>query len=291
MYNRINNDLGTLVDRQAKANSDISSGVIYRLPSDAPVELTHALGVRSSLSSTDQMLRNIKYANGWVRATESAMTGIQDRLQRAKGLAIQGANDSQSPESRQAIAFEIKTIIDEVVALGNSQFGGRYLFGGTRTTGYERGEAPFVMERDGSVKYLGNREALSVDTSPGQTIKMNLDGHEAIMQSGVFDSLTQLYNGLMSNNRADIETAIGDIDFSLEYVNRQITVTGAQANTFLNMEAMNEDLKQTGTERLSDIQDVDIIEAINELKASETSYKAALASSSKVMSLSLADYI
>ena len=95
----------------------------------------------------------------------------------------------------------------------------------------------------------------------------------------------------MSNSRADIDTSIGDIDQSLEWINRQITVTGSQANTFDQMETMNENLKFTDTERLSDIQDTDIIEAINELKASETSYQAALASSSKVMNLSLADYL
>jgi flagellar hook-associated protein 3 FlgL len=291
MYGRINNDLGELVNRQARANSDITSGMIYRLPSDAPVELTHALGVRSSINGSSQMLKNIKYAQGWVKATESAVTGIQDRLLRAKTLAVQGANDSQSPESRQAIAVEIKAIREEIVALGNTQLGGRYLFGGTRTTGYERGEAPFVLEDDGRVRYLGNREGLAVETAPGRSTRMNLDGHSAIMQSGLFDALDTLYNGLVSNSRPDIDTSIGDIDSSLEWINSQITVTGSQANTFNQMEAMNDNLKFTGTERLSDIQDTDIIEAINELKASETSYQAALASSAKVMNLSLADYL
>ena len=193
MYGRINNDLAALVNRQAEANSDISSGIIYRLPSDAPVELTHALGVRSSIGSSTQILKNIQYAQGWVKATEGAVTGIEDRLLRAKTLAVQGANDSQSPESRQAIALEIKTIMEETVALGNTQFGGRYIMGGTKTTGYERGEAPFVVKNDGSVTYLGNREELSVETAPGHNTKMNLDGHTAIMQSGIFDSLNTLY--------------------------------------------------------------------------------------------------
>ena len=291
MYGRINNDLAALVNRQAEANSDISSGIIYRLPSDAPVELTHALGVRSSMGASTQMLKNIHYGQGWVKATEGAMTGIQDRLLRAKTLAVQGANDSQSPESRNAIALEIKAIMEETVALANTRFGGRYIFGGSKTTGYERGEAPFVIENNGSVRYLGNREGLSVETAPGHSTKMNLDGHTAIMQSGMFESLNTLYKGLMSNSRADIDTSISDMDQSLEWINRQITVTGSQANTFDQMETMNDNLKFTDTERLSDIQDTDIIEAINDLKASETSYQAALAASAKVMNLNLADYL
>lgn len=291
MYNRINYDLGNLVERQAEANSQISSGVIYRLPSDAPVELTHALSLRSDLGTTSQMLKNIQYANGWVQATESAITGMHDRLLRAKTLAVQGANDSQTPESREAIAEEIKTIIEEVVALANTKLGGRYILAGTKTTGYENGEGPFVLSDDNTVEYLGNREAISVDVAPGQTKDINIDGHTAVMQSGIFDSLNTLYNGLMSDSRADIDTSIGDIDKSLDWINRQLSVTGAQANTFLNMEEMNEVLKLTEEEMLSDVQDTDIVAAINELQATQTSYEAALAASAKLMDLNLADYI
>ena len=44
-------------------------------------------------------------------------------------------------------------------------------------------------------------------------------------------------------------------------------------------------------ERLSMIEDADLAAAITELKAKELAYQAALSSSSRIMQLSLADYI
>ncbi len=291
MYNQINTDLSRLVEKQAETNASISSGKIYRRPSDEPVALTHALNVRDSISETDQFQRNIKYGQGWVRATESAMTQIQDRIMKAKSLAVEAANDSQNAQSRDAIASEIEAIQKEIVALGNTKMGNRYVFGGTRTRDYGDGEAPFVLNGDGSVTYNGNREDLEISVASGIRQKINLDGHTAMVQSGVFEALDLLRDSLRSNSQQDIETALGDIDQSLDYVNQQVSQLGALANSMDTKDQMAQSLNLTNKERLSDIEDTDIIEAVNNLKAQETSYQAALASASKVMNLSLVDYI
>ena len=52
-----------------------------------------------------------------------------------------------------------------------------------------------------------------------------------------------------------------------------------------------QDLNFSNTERLSKIEDADIAEAVMNVKAAELTYQAALASSSKVMTLSLVDYL
>ena len=52
-----------------------------------------------------------------------------------------------------------------------------------------------------------------------------------------------------------------------------------------------EDMNLSNTERLSKIEDADITEAIMNLKSVEFAYQATLASSSKVMTMSLVDYL
>ncbi len=291
IYDQINTDLARLVEKQAITNASISSGKIYRRPSDEPVVLTHALSIRNAISGTEQFARNIKYGQGWVRATESALTQVQDRLLRAKSLAVQGANDTLTADDRRAIAAEIKTLLEEVVALGNTKMGDRYIFGGTRTRGYEPGEAPFVLNKDGSVSYNGNREDLSLTVAAGFQQKINLDGQTALVQTGVFEALDLLYDSLQSSSQPDIEVALGDIDNALELVGQQIAKLGAMDNSLINKEDMAQSLTLTNRERLSDIEDTDIIQAITDLRTQETSYQAALASASRVMNLSLVDYI
>ena len=291
MYDQIRTDINRITDEMAKTEFSISSGKIYSTPSDAPVALTHALSVREEISDTQQYQRNITYAKGWIAATSSALSQIQDRLLRAKTLAVEGANDSQNADSRKAMAEEVKTIFNEVIALGNTRMGDRYVFGGTKTRGYKPGEAPFVVEPDGTVKYLGNRQNLAINVAEGQSMNINVNGHDALIQSGVFSALKDLEDALNANSQTDIERAMSEINTSLSYMNQQISALGAKDNALTVHSDMEDQLLTNSKERLSDIQDTDIVKAITDLKTEELSYQAALSAASKVMKLSLVNYL
>ncbi len=291
LYDQINTDLSRLVENQAKTNSSISSGKIYRRPSDAPVELTHALGYRSQIADTKQYERNIVFGQGWVQATETTMRQIQDRLARAKELAVEGANDTLNASNRKAIAAEVNVILDEVVSLSNTSIGGRYILAGTRTDGYDNGEEPFMMDKYGRVTYHGNEEDLAVDIGKGQTQKINLDGRSALVQSGLFDALDMLQDALNANSQHSIETSIAKLDISITHVSEQTALLGAMGNTLDNKEDIATSLSLTLEERLSDVEDTDIIRAISDLKTLDAGYQAALSAASKVMKMSLADFV
>ncbi len=291
LYDRINTDLSRLVENQAKTNASISSGKIYRRPSDAPVNLTHALGYRSELSDTKQFSRNIVFGQGWVQATETAMRQVQDRLTRAHELAVEGANDTLNATDRRAIADEVKVILEEVVSIANTSIGGRYILAGSRTKGYDNGETPFMLDKEGQVTYNGNEEDFSIDIGTGQTQKINLDGKTALVQSGAFEALDMLQDALNANSQHSIETAIEDLNVSMEYVTRQTAKLGAMGNTLEKKEELSTSLSLTIEERLSDVEDTDIIRAISDLKTLDAGYQAALAAASKVMKMSLADFV
>ncbi len=291
MYNQIKTDMGRITDRLTDTQTKISSGLIYKRPSDAPVELNHALSLRSGISKKKQLHANIVYGQGWSRATESAIDKVQDRVLRAKTLAIQGANDSQNADTRRYLAEEVKGIIDEVLALSNTKFGGRYIFGGTKTRGYVRGEAPFVMKQDGTVEYKGNEQDIKLAVAEGLNSKINMDGKEVFMEGGVFDALKDLYDGLMSNSQPDIELAVSKFDNVIEHINNKLAKAGAISNSLASSLEIVDDLTVNDKERLSDVQDIDLAESIADLNSLQTSYQASLASASKVMQLSLADFI
>ncbi len=291
MYNQLTMDLGKTTSNLNDTNATISSGKVFRRPSDKPVELTFALNIRGAVAETKQFQRNIQYGQAWAKATESAVTQIQDRLMRSKALAIQGANDSQSAESRKAIASEIQTILEEVVALGNTSLGGRYVLAGTKTKDYPQGQAPFMLDKDGNVTYNGNQEDITLNVAQGLATKINLDGHSALETSGIFEALDLLKTALNENSRADIENSVGDIDASIEHINFQLSKLGSISNSLDNRADMAETLTLNNKERLSDIQDTEMVEAFNSLKAYETAYQAALAAGARIMKTSLVDYI
>ncbi len=291
MYSQINMDLSRLTERLAGLTDSISSGKQYQVPSDAPVKLTHALGLRDSLAETDQYKRNISYGNGWVMATENVMTHVTDRLTRAKELAVEAANDTQNAGTRKAIAQEIKTILEEIVSLGNTKLGDRYIMAGTRTGGYPAGKVPFEMDMDMNVEYNGNREDLTLDVSSGKKQKINLDGETSLVQSGAFKALKDLYDSLIANSQPNIENAIGKIDVSINYVSDKTAELGAMANSLEVKDETADSMGIINRQVLSDVEDTDMIEAINSLSATQTAYQAALGAAAKVMRVTLADYL
>ena len=291
IFEQLKHDLGRLTEDTARVNASISSGKIYRRPSDEPVALTHALGLRTELRFTDQYHRNIVYGQGWVRSTEAALQQAHDRLLRAKTLGLQGANDSQNADSRRAIAKEVKTILEDLVSLGNTKLGGRYLFGGAKTTGYGPNEAPFVLEEDGTVRYLGDRGDVRLHVADGMVQKINLDGETAFVRSGAFEALDSLRDALNADSQSDIEVAVERIDQALDYLNSQLSEIGAFSASLDSKADIQDSLKLSTTNRLSDVEDTDILDAVTQLRTLETSYQAALAAASRVMDLSLANYI
>lgn len=291
LYHQVKTDIGKITERLTSKNSQIASGKIYRRPSDAPVALTHALPVRSSLSITKQVQRNIVYGRGWISTTEDVLHQVQERLTRARSLAIQGANDTQNSTTRRSMAEEVKGILEELVSLGNTRFGGRYIFGGTMTRGYDQGEGPFNLGQDGQVLYRGNGNSFEVTVADGLTKAINIDGDTAFMQGGVFDSISKLYNSLVSDSQPDIEASIGSIDKALKHINIQIAKAGSMSGSLSRYESISENNEITDRERLSEIEDIDIVEAAADLSQLQTSYQASLAASSKIMRLTLADFI
>ena len=291
MYERVKTDLDRLTERLDKYNAQISSGKIYQNPSDAPVKLTHALGIRDSISNLDQYKRNISYGKGWLAVTENALRSFEDRLQRAKELAIQGANDTQNADTRRAIATEVKSILEELVSLGNTKFGNRFVLAGTKTRGSHINEMPFQLEKDGNVTYTGNTEDISLNIAPDMKEKINLDGKTALVDSGAFKAVKDLYDSLMANSHPDIENAIDKLDKSMIEISNQIGKVGSMENSFEVKEDLNETGRLTNKIILSQIEDADMIEVISSLNATQTAYQAALGAASKIMEVSLADYL
>lgn len=291
MYSQINLDLSRLTERLAGLTDSISSGKQYQVPSDAPVKLTHALGLRDSLAETEQYKRDISYGRGWVMATENALTHVTDRLTRAKELAIEGANDTQNAGTRKAIAEEVKTILEEVVSLGNTKLGDRYILAGSRTKGYADNERPFVMDNEHNVQYKGNQEDISLDVSCGGKQKINLDGRSSLLDSGTFQALKDLYDSLKADSQPNIENAIKKVDRSINYVSDKTASLGAMTNSLDVKDDMADSIWLINRQVLSNVEDTDMIEAINSLNATQTAYQAALGAASKVMKVTLADYL
>lgn len=114
-----------------RTQRQISSGQRILTPSDDPISSSRAIALREKLARIDQFDRNSTIANNRLQTEEAALSNVNNLLQRVRELALQANNSTQSNESRQLLATEMRQRLDQLVDVANSRDGnGRFLFSG-----------------------------------------------------------------------------------------------------------------------------------------------------------------
>jgi len=108
---------------------------------------------------------------------------------------------------------------------------------------------------------------------------------------GIFDTLIDLKGFLEANDVAGISKSITRLSDHFDHFSTKISDIGSKIIRMEIKTNIFQDLNIANTDRLSNIEDADITEAIMDLKEKELAYQAALASSARVMQLSLIDYL
>jgi flagellar hook-associated protein 3 FlgL len=280
IFESVKYNLGSISEELSKANEIATTGKRINNLSDDPVGLTQSLTIQSDLSGIAQMGRNIDFGNSWLSASESALTSVETILSDTKALCVQMANGTIGTDQRSAAAETVQNNLEEIVSLANTSVAGNYIFSGTKTD-----TIPF----DQFGNYDGDSNAFAIKISKNSTIEIGSAG-DAVFGT-VFTTLTDLKNALQNNDVGGIQDAMDNLDGHFDDITAKISDVGSKMNRMEIKDKIYQDLDFTNTERLSKLEDADIAEAIMNVKAAELTYQAALASSSKVMTLTLMDYL
>ena len=287
----INNNLKVMSNTQKQ----MSSGKRVSRPSDDPIVVARVLSFKSALDSMEQYDKNMQDARGWVDASESALSMATETLQRARELAVYGANGTLPKESMQALAHEIDQLIDELVQTANTSYGGRFLFGGSQTT-----KAPFERIADDKdshypVRYIGNDANLDWEIAPQVTITVNENGQrvfmEAVGNKSVFEVLASLKTALDNAQHDQVANTLGELDQAIDHLLNIRASLGARSNRLQMSQDRLLNSKISLTETMSKLEDIDLAEAVMNYKNQENVYQAALATAAMVLQPTLIDYL
>lgn len=291
LYDNAIRDLGKASSEMVKANEVVSSSKRINDLSDDPVGLVTVLDLRSSISNLNQMDRNISMGETWLTASESALTQLNNIITSTKELTISMASANIGSAERANNAGLVNGYLEEVISLANSSSGGRYIFSGTNTD-----TIPFAFDAAGTqIVYAGNDTAFSINIGKDTVIPVGKDGKDIFGSnwdnSNIFKTFIDLKTSLESNDIAGIQTAMSNLDSHLKSVNGNISdIAGKSIRLDVKREIVA-DLELTDTERMSNIEDADLAEAVITLKSKELAYNAALSSSSKIMQMSLVNFL
>ena len=133
MINQLMKNLNRNLKRMENHQYQLATGKRIVRPSQDPVGITRSLQARTELSKIEQYIKNVGDAKAWLTEAETALDEINSLIVRAYELTVDTANDSKTPEDRQAIAKEIDQLMKQLLEAANTTYAGRSVFGGYNT--------------------------------------------------------------------------------------------------------------------------------------------------------------
>lgn len=269
--------------RLDRLRSQVSTGKRFQVASEDPVRASRSLTYSRELAHLEQYTKNTDEALAWMQVTDAAVSNVREVIGQARLEAQQGGTDTTSPEARSAAAESVHRLSERLLEIGNSQFQGKYLFGGTKTT-----TPPF----SGSGAYEGDSGLIRRAIAPGESVQVNLTGDQ-IFKTGtdLFAALATLETALRNNDTPTIQASMATLDAGLDNVLQSTAELGGDIQRTESTRSRLDDQRTAFEQLQSTNDDIDVTEAIVRLRAMENSYQASLAAGAQVFQNSLMNYL
>jgi flagellar hook-associated protein 3 FlgL len=269
----------------------VSTGLRLTRASDDPAAAATAMTSRASLRALDQYRGGIELSNTRATAEEGILNQITDVLSRVKTIGLAQVSGTADATTRNASKLEIEGLLRHVVGLGNTTVAGTYLFGGNVAT-----VKPFDVDDTGptlsftTTSPTGDPE---VEIANQQWISSSHNGQTVFgtATSGVLRDLSAMISALDLGDADAISAVMGDIDDSIDHVQDLVIESGVRLNQLEMTESNLDAVEMHLTKLKSDLEEVEVEEAVTELVSRQTAYQAAMLATSRVMGLTLTDYL
>jgi flagellar hook-associated protein 3 FlgL len=287
--------IGAMLDQQSKVSEtqlQIASGKRVVTPSDDPSSMTRILDYNRKIDTLDQYLKNADRVTTRLEVEESAISSIENTLQRVRELTVQGSSDLLSQENRTAIATEIRELRDQILAQANTRDAqGEYIF-----AGYQTGTVPFVESVPGVVSYAGDLGNRQLQISAQRWVEDGNNGQEVFMgiqttsgRQSIFDTLDAIATDLEAD--LNVNAYLDDVDYAASHMAGVRATIGARMNAVEEQVLVNEEVKTTLELHRSGEEDLDYAEAISRMDRQLVALEAAQKAYIEVSRLSLFNYL
>ena len=303
-----------------KYGNEVSSGLKVADPGDSTFS-----GTISQLGGTLERLEVLKRAvsniTGMLTFQDDVLSQANELLVRAKEIAAQGANETNSETERAALAEEVFQLRDEMVSLANSKYLGSYIFSGNATdtpaysaAAYTEGGSAASKERYVYTTALGCDDTRSVEISDGLSLQVNtpgnlifdnaiqalerlgrsLQGYATTPASGAPDGGGSAYSmpADFSVQTEDIRDAMELLDTARESdIEPQRVNLGGRLKRLETAKSLLEMNITSAKLVLSDLRDADIVDSATNLSMAQTALEASLTVTMQTLNMTILDYL
>jgi flagellar hook-associated protein 3 FlgL len=287
------------VQRQVEeASRQVSSGKRVNVASDAPNEVDTILQLHTDEVRNTQIQENLGVAQADADAADGALTSATQLMDRATVLAAQGANFTLDATSRQNIAGEVQSLLEQMTSISNTTVQGRYIFGGDQDS-----TPPYQVDltaANGVTRLTSSPATRLVESAAGgsfavsqsaQDIFDSRNPDDTLASSNVFASLNNLRLGLLANDTTQITAASASLQLASDHLNTAQAFYGTVENRITDATNYSSNYDVQLQTELSGKEDADVTSAALAITQGNTQLEAAFQMQAKMPHTSLFDFM
>lgn len=307
-FNYFARDIETRLSNFVRIQQEMATGKSVFDPSEDVQKASQAMRAQADITINKQYLRNIEDGRNIVSSASSNLQNVIDLLNEIDSLAIAADNDTQTAQDRNNTATQINQKIESLLEAVNADHGGKYLFGGHQTE-----YAPYTATRSESGQITS--VAANQETIEGQIyrridrdedLRINIPGSRVFQPTGaegtsedVFFVVTQLRDVIANNNQPPegqeatlANNALRDqLDGIRDRIITEQTYLGSIGQRLDAKRDYYQEIEISLTEELEDATGAEMTDLVTRLAIEENVYNSLLAINSRVLGVSLVDYI
>lgn len=269
-----------------QAENRLASGKNFTTSSENVAGMNSSLALRSERRAVEQANRNGHDGTTRINLADTRLQQVMTSLRRARDLTIRASSTLQ-PTERNAISEELASLRDEIVELANSDYLGQGLF-----SGHAADDA--VTFAAGTWNYTGDTGAVTRRVSETDSIQVNLTGNEIFgfdAGESVFDVLDQIITDVNAGDPTVVANGLDAIDRSTERIGNGLARLGAAGQRIESTLGRNQLVDETLQGQISEIEDVDLAEAVMEITVQEVALQATLGAVGRAIQPTLMNYL
>ena len=280
-------DINSSQDALNVTQEQLSTGLTINQPSDNPYGASLAVQLNQALSGLTAYNGQITDGSAWSQATSTALTTIQNSLERAQELVVGAANGSDSATDLSATAAEVSSLTQSILQAANSQYNGQYIFGGSQT-----GTQPYDTTTQ---TYQGDNGTVMRAIGPNTSVQVNTDISSLLGSgttgSGLLATLNSIQTDLTSGNQADLSNQITSLQNNLNTLEQLQATAGSTQNRLTAATTTITALQNSDTESLSNDEDANMATTMTTFSSQQAAFEAALQAGAQIVQTSLMNFL
>jgi flagellar hook-associated protein 3 FlgL len=279
--------------RLSELETQVATGKRFTRMSEDPAAGAHVLRLDRAARGLDQYARNAAAAQVRLGAEQAVTSQVDDLMRQARDFALSFArgdppyNPTQAAE-RQIAADQLTRLLDDAVAMGNTKIGNEFILGGSVAT-----TPPFDPTPGATLgTYQGDSRPRTIEVADGVFVAPNHSGDQYL--APVLAALRSLRDAVDPANlqtEAQVQIEVQNLFQASQTLQVSLAETGSTGNRILSAERNNGAIKRDLANVRGNLVDVPIEEAITRMLSLQTTIEASYAATSRMLSLSLSDYL